>query len=447
MRILFAFLLCAPLILSQSLEQKYAEVSKKIIDAALKDEGGWAKLAYLCDRIGHRLSGSDNYMKAVAWSAETMKKAGLDNVQTPPVKVVHWVRGKEHAELVQPFARPLSILGLGMSGGGDITGEVIAFKSFEEMEQAGRAKVEGKIVLFNPPWVSYGVTGAYRRSGPSRAAKLGAKGVLIRSAGIPQQNTPHTGTTTIPPGETPIPAAALSEESLGLLERALKSGEKVVVHHYSEAKQLPDADGANVMAEIRGSEKPDEIVVMGGHLDSWDVGQGAQDDGGGVIATLQALVILKELGLKPKRTIRVVFWANEENGTRGGIAYRQMLGDAIRNHVIAIEMDGGAERPTGMGITGGGAKALEQMKEIGKLVQSIGAGNATAGGGGTDIGPLMRDGVIGAGVRTGGGRYFEWHHTEADTLDKVNPDDLRKNIAQLAVFAYVLADMDARLGQ
>lgn len=447
MRIFFAFLLCAPLILSQSLEQKYAEVSKKIIDAALKDEGGWAKLAYLCDRIGHRLSGSDNYMKAVAWSAETMKKAGLDNVQTPPVKVVHWVRGKEHAELVQPFARPLSILGLGMSGGGDITGEVIAFKSFEEMEQAGRAKVEGKIVLFNPPWVSYGVTGAYRRSGPSRAAKLGAKGVLIRSAGIPQQNTPHTGTTTIPPGETPIPAAALSEESLGLLERALKSGEKVVVHHYSEAKQLPDADGANVMAEIRGSEKPDEIVVMGGHLDSWDVGQGAQDDGGGVIATLQALVILKELGLKPKRTIRVVFWANEENGTRGGIAYRQMLGDAIRNHVIAIEMDGGAERPTGMGITGGGAKALEQMKEIGKLVQSIGAGNATAGGGGTDIGPLMRDGVIGAGVRTGGGRYFEWHHTEADTLDKVNPDDLRKNIAQLAVFAYVLADMDARLGQ
>ncbi len=447
MRILFAFLLCAPLILSQSIEQKYAEVSKKIIDAALKDEGGWSKLAYLCDRIGHRLSGSDNYMKAVAWSAETMRKAGLDNVQTPPVKVVHWVRGKEHAELVEPFARPLSILGLGMSGGGDITGEVIAFKSFEEMEQAGRAKVEGKIVLFNPPWVSYGVTGAYRRSGPSRAAKLGAKGVLIRSAGIPQQNTPHTGTTTIPPGETPIPAAALSEESLGLLERALKSGEKVVVHHYSEAKQLPDADGANVMAEIRGSEKPDEIVVMGGHLDSWDVGQGAQDDGGGVIATLQALVILKELGLKPKRTIRVVFWANEENGTRGGIAYRQMLGDAIRNHVIAIEMDGGAERPTGMGITGGGAKALEQMKAIGKLVQSIGAGNVTAGGGGTDIGPLMRDGVIGAGVRTGGGRYFEWHHTEADTLDKVNPDDLRKNIAQLAVFAYVLADMDARLGQ
>jgi hypothetical protein len=441
-------LLLATFLPAQTIDQKYAEVSRKIIDAAMKDEGGWNKLAYLCDRIGHRLSGSEGFTKAVAWSAATMKEAGLDNVQTPPVKVVHWVRGKENAELVKPFARPLQILGLGMSGSGDITAEVIAFKSFEEMEAAGADKVKGKIVLFNPPWVNYGVTGAFRRLGPIRAAKLGAVGVLIRSAGIPQQNTPHTGTTTpVAAGETAIPSAALSEESLGLLERALKSGEKVVVHHYAEAKTLPDADGANVMGEIRGSEKPEEVIVMGGHLDSWDVGQGAHDDGGGVIGTLQALIILKQLGLKPKRTIRVVFWANEENGTRGGIAYRQMVGDAIRNHVIAIEMDGGAEKPIGMGITGGGAKALEQMTAIGKLLEPIGAGKVTAGGGGTDIGPLMKDGVIGAGVRTGGGQYFSWHHTTADTLDKVNPDDLRRNIAQLAVFAYVLADMDARLGQ
>ncbi len=446
MRIL-PVLLCVPLLSAQPIEEKYKDVAAKIIDAAMKDEGGWEKLTYLCDRIGHRLSGSEGFTKAVKWSAETMKQAGLENVQTPPVKVVHWVRGQERAEIVEPIARPLQMLGLGMSGAGDITAEVVAFKSFEEMDAAGRAKVEGKIVLFNPPWVSYGVTGAFRRSGPSRAAKLGAKGVLIRSAGIPQQNTPHTGTTGFDPGQTPIPAAALSEESLGLLERTLKSGEKVTVHMYSEAKHLPDADGANVMGEIRGSEKPEEVIVVGGHLDSWDVGQGAQDDGGGVIASLQALVILKQLGLRPKRTIRVVFWANEENGTRGGVAYRQMVGDAIKNHVIAIEMDGGAERPTGLGITGGGPKALEQMKSIGKLVQSIGAGNVTAGGGGTDIGPLMRDGVIGSGVRTGGGQYFAWHHTHADTLDKVNPEDLKKNIAQLAVFTYVLADMDARLGQ
>ena len=447
MRIIGLFLTIHALAFSQSVEDKYREVSQKIIAQALKDEGGMAKLAYLCDRIGNRLSGSESFMKAVAWSAATMKKEGLENVQTPAVKVVHWVRGKESAELVAPFDRPLGMLGLGMSGGGDVTAEVVAVKSFDELEKLGRAKVAGKIVLYNPPWVSYGVTGAFRRSGPSRAAKLGALGVLIRSAGIPQPNTAHTGTTNFEDGVTPIPAAALTEESLTMVERALASGEKVVVHMKSEAKQLPDADGANVMGEIRGSEKPEEVIVLGGHLDSWDVGQGAQDDGGGVMASLQALVVLKQLGLRPKRTIRVVFWANEENGTRGGIAYRQMVGDAIKNHVIAIEMDGGAEKPVGMGITGGGPKALEQMKEIGKLVQSIGAGTVTQGGGGTDIGPLMRDGVIGSGVRTGGGRYFEWHHTTADTLDKVNPDDFRKNIAQLAVFAYVLADMDVRLGQ
>lgn len=447
MRIFLPLLLCTPLAFSQTVEAQYQEVSAKIIAAALKDDGGMEKLTYLCDRIGHRLSGSASYNRAVAWSAETMKKAGLENVQTPPVKLVHWVRGKESAELLQPIAQPLQMLGLGMGGSGDVTAEVIAFQSFEEMEKAGREKVAGKIVLFNPPWVNYMVTGAYRRSGPSRAAKLGAKSVLIRSAGIPQPNTPHTGMTNFDEGQTPIPCAALSEESLGLLERALKSGEKVVVRHYAEGKQLPDADGANVMGEIRGSEKPDEVIVLGGHLDSWDVGQGAQDDGGGVMASLQALVILKQLGLRPKRTIRVVFWANEENGVRGGIAYRKMLGDAVKNHVIAIEMDGGAERPTGLGISGGGAKALEQMSAIGKLLAPIGAGKVTAGGGGTDIGPLMRDGVIGAGVRTGGGRYFEWHHTTADTLDKVNLEDFRKNIAQLAVFAYVLADMGPRLGE
>ena len=441
------FLVCTALGYSQSVDDKYREVSAKIIAQAMKDVGGMQKLACLCDRIGNRLSGSEGFLKAVAWSAETMKKEGLENVQTPPVKLVHWVRGRESAELIAPFGRPLGMLGLGMSGGGDVTAEVVAVKSFDELDKLGRAGVQGKIVLYHPPWVNYGVTGAFRRSGPSRAAKLGAKGVLIRSAGIPQPNTAHTGMTGFEDGVAPIPAAALTEESLTMLERALASGEKVVVRMRSEAKMLPDADGANVMGEIRGSEKPDEVIVLGGHLDSWDVGQRAQDDGAGVIASLQALVVLKQLALRPKRTIRVVFWANEENGTRGGNAYREMLGDAIKNHVIAIEMDGGAEKPVGLGVSGGGAKALEQMKEIGKLVAAIGAGTVTAGGGGTDIGPLMKEGVIGAGVRTVGGRYFEWHHTTADTFDKVNAEDFKKNVAQLAVFAYVIADMDARLGR
>lgn len=447
MRTLGLFLLTLFPLSAQGLEDQYRGQARKIIAAALADEEGMKKLTYLCDRIGHRLSGSDAFQRAVAWSAQQMIAGGLENVSTPAVKIPHWVRGREMAEIVSPVRQPLSILGLGMSGGGDLTAEVVGVRSFEELEKLGRDGVAGKIVLFHPPWVSYGVTGAFRRTGPSRAAKLGASAVLIRSAGIPAANSAHTGVTTFEPGVPVIPAAALTEESLGVLERLLSSGERVVVHYSSEAKTLPDADGANVIGELVGSEKPEEVVVLSGHLDSWDVGQGAHDDASGCIASLEALLLLKKLGLRPKRTIRVVFWANEENGTRGGIAYRDQFLAALKNHIIAIEMDGGAERPIGLGITGGGEKALAQMAEIGKLLQPIGAGQVRSGGGGTDIGPIMREGVIGSGVRTIAKRYMEWHHTTADTIDKIDPLEFKKHIAQLAVFAYVLADMDARLGQ
>jgi len=447
MRTLGLFLLPITVMTAQSFEEQYRESSRKIIAAAMADEEGMKKLIYLCDRIGHRLSGSEAFTKAVAWSARQMIAGGLENVSTPAVKIPHWVRGKEMAEIVSPVKVPLSILGLGMTGGGDITAEVVGVRSFEELDKLGRAGVEGRIVLFHPPWVSYGVTGAFRRTGPSRAAKLGAKAVLIRSAGIPSNNSAHTGVTAFETGVPVIPAAALTEESLGVLERLVTSGERVVVHYSSEAKTLPDADGANVIGELRGSEKPDEVVVISGHLDSWDVGQGAHDDASGCIGPLQALILLKQLGLRPRRTIRVVFWANEENGTRGGNAYRDQFKSELKNHVIAIEMDGGTERPVGMGITGGGEKALNQMMQIGKLLQPIGAGLVTTGGGGTDIGPIMREGVIGSGVRTIGKRYMEWHHTAADTIDKIEPIEFKKNIAQLAVFAYVLADMETRLGQ
>ncbi|MFN9922215.1 MAG: M20/M25/M40 family metallo-hydrolase [Acidobacteriota bacterium] len=447
MRVLGFILLLAVMAGAQGVEEVYRERARKIIAAALENEEGMKKLEYLCDRIGHRLSGSEAFLKAVAWSAQQMIEGGLENVTTPKVKIPHWERGQESAEIVAPVRAPLGILGLGMTGGGDVTAEVVGVMSFEELEKLGRAGVEGKIVLFHPPWVSYGVTGAFRRQGPTRAAKLGAKAVLIRSAGIPAANSAHTGTTMFDAGVTPIPAGALTEESLGVLERLVKKGERVVVHYRSEAKILPDADGANVIGEIRGSEKPEEVVVISGHLDSWDVGQGAHDDASGCIAPLEALLLLKKLGLRPKRTIRVVFWANEENGTRGGLAYRDQNKEQLKNHVIAIEMDGGAERPLGLGVTGGGEVALKQMQAIGRLLQPIGAGMVTAGGGGTDIGPIMREGVIGSGVRTVGKRYMEWHHTAADTLDKIEPMEFRKHIAQLAVFAYVLADMEERLGR
>jgi len=223
-----------------------------------------------------------------------------------------------------------------------------------------------------------------------------------------------------------------------------------------EAKQLPDAPSANVIAEIRGRELPDQVVVMGGHFDSWDVGQGAHDDGASCMAAWEALALLHRLGLQPRRTLRVVLWTNEENGTAGGKAYRAELGDGIASHVAAIEMDGGCERPVGFGFSLPGAKddGSDERYErgyllltgIGALLDGIGASTVKRGGGGTDIGPLVQDGVPGLSLNTVGEHYFDWHHTNADTLDKVDPHDFQKAVAVLAVLGYVLADMEETLG-
>jgi Zn-dependent M28 family amino/carboxypeptidase len=216
------------------------------------------------------------------------------------------------------------------------------------------------------------------------------------------------------------------------------------VHLEMGAQTLPDADSANVIGDLPGSERPEEIVVMGGHIDSWDVGQGAQDDGAAIIASLQAVALMKKLGLQPRRTVRVAFWVNEENGGRGGEAYRSFVGDQIANHVAAIEMDGGAETPRGFGAAVD-AQSLALVRQIGTLLDRIGAGEVTTGGGGADISPLMRDGVPGLAERASGTNYFNWHHTEADTLDKVDLNDFRKSVAALAVMSYTLADMPGRL--
>jgi len=231
------------------------------------------------------------------------------------------------------------------------------------------------------------------------------------------------------------------------------TGQEVRVQLRMEAETRPDADSANVMGEIAGVERPDEVVVLGGHLDSWDVGEGAHDDGSGVVAAWQAVALMKQLGLTPRRTIRVVAWTNEENGTRGGDAYRDALGTAVDKHVAAIEMDEGAERPVGFAysILGTGTSAprvisaTAKLREIARLLDGIGAGAIDLGGGGTDIGPLMRTGVPGFGLITVNERYFDWHHTNADTFDKIDLQDFRRCIAALAVMAYVLADMPGRL--
>ncbi|MBY0374443.1 MAG: M20/M25/M40 family metallo-hydrolase [Bryobacteraceae bacterium] len=449
MRFLVASLACASVLTAQPMTESYRAAAQKLIDAALKDEGGMEKMAWLCDRIGHRLSGSKGYDQAVQWAAEQMKRDGLENVATPPVKIPHWVRGNESLEMVEPRRQGIAMLGLGGSVATPkegITAELIAAKDFDHLKALGREKVAGRIVFFDVPFESYRKSVAYRGTGASAAAKLGAVGMIMRSAGVATRNQPHTGSLRYEEGVAKVPAAALGEEDAQMLSRLLGAGVAVKVNLKMEAQTLPDHDSAQVIGEIRGREKPEEVIVIGGHLDSWDAGTGAHDDASGCIAPWQAVVLMKKLGLRPRRTIRVVLFANEENGLRGGNAYRAMIGDAIKNHVAAIEMDGGAEKPVGFGVTAN-EKAMAQVKAIGELLDPIGAGKITAGGGGADIGPITREGVPAFGLRTVGERYWEWHHTAADTLDKIVPEDFRKNIAAIAVMSYVLAEMPERLGQ
>jgi carboxypeptidase Q len=436
----------ALLLSAQGLVEKYREAADRLIDAAMSDQGGMEKLSYLCDRIGNRLSGSPALEQAIAWAAAQMKKDGLENVATPRVKVPHWVRGAESASIVAPVKRQLTILGLGGSIATPkqgITAAVVPVANFDELERKGRAAVEGKIVLFNAPYVSYGNTVIYRHGGASRAAKLGAVATLVRSITPLAVQLPHTGAMEYTADAPQIPAAAVTIEDATLIQRLSDAGNTVTVHLEMEARTEPDADSANVIGEIPGSEKPEEVIAIGGHIDSWDVGAGAQDDGSGCITALEAAHLIKQLGLRPRRTLRVVFWVNEENGGAGGKAYREWIGEKLKNQVAAIEMDGGAEKPLGFGISAGAQtqEAVARLRDVGTLLERIGAGAITAGGGGADIAPLMRDGVPGLALRTVGTHYFDWHHTRADTMDKIDPDDLRRSIAAMAVMSYVLADM------
>ena len=432
-----------------NLTEQYRATADKLIGAALADTDGYDRLAYLCYRIGNRLSGSPGLERAIAWSAEQMKAVGLANVRVIPVKVPHWVRGAESARMVEPEDKPLHMLGLGMSVAtppGGITAEVVVAANWDELAKLGAAdKVRGKIVLFNELYQGYGASSPYRTTGPSQAAALGAVAVLVRSVTPLAMQVPHTGTLRYDPAQPKIPAAAVSPEDAMMIARLSASGTPVKVHLDMQAQTLPDADSGDVIGEIPGREHPEEIVVMGGHIDSWDVGQGAQDDGAAIMASLEALALMKKLDLQPRRTIRVAFWVNEENGSRGGDAYRAWVGDQLHNHVAAIEMDGGAETPKGFGVNILDAANMALLGQICRLLDPIGAGGIDASGGGEDIRPLMTDGVPGIAEHASGANYFNWHHTEADTLDKVDPEDFRKSVAAMAVMGYVLADMPGRL--
>jgi carboxypeptidase Q len=339
------------------------------------------------------------------------------------------------------------MLGLGDSVGTPSEGlqaEVIVVKSFEELERHGSAR--GRIVLFNVPFTSYGETVRFRSQGPSRAARAGAVAVLVRAVGPPGLRTPHTGALQYAADAPRIPAAAIATEDADRLQRMTDRGEHPVVRLKMDAHFDRDAESANVIGEIRGREQADEVVVVSGHLDSWDVGAGASDDGGGCVVTWEALRIMKKLNLRPRRTVRVVLWTNEENGGRGGLAYRDQHRDELGRHVLMMESDGGVFRPLGFGFTGN-ENARETVRAIATLLAGIGADQISPGGGGADIGPSVQEGRIPAmSLDVDGAKYFLVHHTPADTVDKIDPTEMARCAAAVAVMAYVVADLPRRLG-
>jgi carboxypeptidase Q len=427
--------------------EAYREPAARLVGAAMVDSFAWRRLATLTDRIGNRLSGTPELTRAIEWAVAEMTRDGLENVHTETVMVPHWVRGRESAEIVEPARHQLAMLGLGDSVGtpaGGIQAEALVVRSFQELDAAS-ARARGRIVVFNAPFTEYDQTRPYRSEGPSRASQLGAVAVLVRSVGPAGLRLPHTGGLNYAPNAPRIPAAAIASEDADRLQRMADRNDRIVLHLQMEAHMEADAPSANVIGELRGREKPDEFVVIGGHIDSWDVGAGASDDGGGIVATWEALRLMKTLGLRPRRTIRVVLWTNEENGARGGAAYRDAHAAELSRHVMMLEADSGLFTPVSFAVTANDA-ARDTVRAVASLLVNIDASAVTAGGGGTDIEPSVVAASIPALSYEGTGDYFLIHHTQADTVDKIAPVDVSRAAAAIAVMSYVIADMPQRLG-
>ena len=411
------------------------------------DDFAWQRLAELTDTYGNRLSGSENLGRAIAWAAETMKKDGLDNVRTEKVMVPKWTRGRESAEIVDPPRHALTILGLGgtiATPPGGLEADVLVVESFNELRMRA-ADAKGKIVLFNEPFTNYADTVSYRTGSARAGAQVGAVGILVRSVGPVGLRTPHTGAVQYQADLPPIPAAAISGEDANRIARLAARGRKVRIRLSLDGHSEADVESANVIGEIRGREKPDEVVVLGGHIDSWDVGAGASDDGVGCVITWEALRLMKKLGIQPRRTVRLVLWTNEENGTRGAAAYADKYASTAMNHVFALEADSGVFEPARFGFSGSLA-ARNVIRDITSLLSPLNLAETISGGGGADIDPIAQAGRAPTMAYMGDPtRYFTIHHTPADTVERIAPEEVAKGAAAIAVVTYVIAEMPDRL--
>lgn len=437
---------------------------EKIQRAALQSDYAYRQTAYLSNNIGPRLTGSPQAERAVQYVAEEMRKLGLD-VRLQKITVPHWVRGEERGELVEfvgmaaGTTQKVVLTALGGSiatNQNGLTAEIVVVNNFDELNALGRDKIQGKIVLFNNKFdremqasgfggAAYGQAVGYRFAGAIAAGRFGAVAVLVRSAGGSQNRLAHTGAMGYADDVTKIPAAAVSFEDAEMIAYLAKMG-KVKIHLLLTPQTLPDATSYNVIADLKGSEKPAEIVIVSGHLDSWDLGQGSLDDGCGVAVSMQVPYLLKQLKLKPKRTIRFIAWMNEENGGAGGRAYALEEDANAAKHFAAIESDLGASHPLGFYFSGK-PEALAYFTPISNILRAQGAGlsQIQQGSVGADTARLTQKGVPSFAPWFDQKTYFNYHHTAADTFDKINPKELSEVGSVMAVLAYGLANLEQPL--
>ena len=442
--------------------QTLAELTQ-LREAAMKSDYAYRQVAHLCNNIGPRLSGSAQAEKAVDYVAGEMKALGLE-VTLEKVMVPHWVRGEETAALVAfpgqaaDTTQKIVLTALGGSvatPAEGLTADVVVVRDFDEFAALDRSKVEGRIVLFNYPYdkqmaaegrggEAYGMAVAYRGNGPSTAARKGAVAALIRSVGSADYRLPHTGSTKYAEDAPKIPAAAVTAEDAELMANLAPQG-PVNMHLLLTPQTLPEVESHNVVADLKGSTHPEQVMIVSGHLDSWDLATGAIDDASGVAVAMQVANLVKQLNLKPKRTIRVVAWMNEENGLRGGKAYAADHAAELANHIGALETDLGDGHPLGLNIKGK-RETLAFLAPVAKVLSGIGAGLLNmAEHTGADIGPMEPAGVPTFHPIQDSRTYFEYHHSAADTFDKIEPEHLAENAAVNAVLAYALANSETPL--
>jgi len=429
-------------------------VAAQLIGGALTSDEAYDELVEMCDTIGHRLTGSPALEQAIDWALAQMAADGLQ-VRAQPVPVNVWVRGEESLTMTAPATRDLGMLGLGWSVGtpeGGIDGDVVVVDDFDHLAALGEAGVKDRIVLYDVPFTTYGQTVGYRVKGASEAAKLGAKAALVRSISPEGLYTPHTGTLYYAEDAPQIPSAAITVEDAAWIRRLSARGVPVQLHLEMGAEDRGEGTSRNAIGEIRGREKPEEVVVLGCHIDSWDVGQGAQDDGGGCVAAMEAGRLIASLPTPPRRTIRVVLFTNEENGLAGGRTYAEQ---ATERHVAAIESDTGLGHPDGFRVDvrpregedeaateARRAAVIAALQPASALLRTLEADTLRPGYSGADIGPTVANGAIGLGVNHDTTTYWPIHHTPADTIDKVDPDKLRTTVAAMAVMGYALAEIE-----